>query len=193
MSLRIDLIGKTFGRLAVASHHEYNRWNCTCVCGNTSTVASYDLRSGHIQSCGCLQKERASEAKTTHGASRSPEYVSWCHMIERCENPKARQFKWYGAKGVSVCPQWRASFEAFLADMGPRPGVGYAIDRQDPTGDYEPNNCSWKPKGVGAKSSDIVFEGKTPTQWAAELGLTHSAITYRIRKFSDPRKRKAES
>lgn len=39
------------------------RWNCKCECGNECyNIDGRDLRTGHTKSCGCLQKERTSEA-----------------------------------------------------------------------------------------------------------------------------------
>lgn len=59
-----DLSGKRFGRLVVTNNHYSNnrqrRWKCICDCGNEAIVVSSDLKKGHTQSCGCLQKEKAS-------------------------------------------------------------------------------------------------------------------------------------
>lgn len=68
-----------------------------------------------------------------------PEYQSWCHMKSRCYNPKTRQYRWYGAKGIKVLYK---SFEEFLGDVGKRP-KGKSIDRINNNGNYELGNCKW--------------------------------------------------
>lgn len=64
-----SMIGKTFGRLTVLDYagDEYigkdnnSRYVCLCECGNKVIVGQSKLKSGHTKSCGCLQRQRASE------------------------------------------------------------------------------------------------------------------------------------
>lgn len=41
-----------------------------------------------------------------------------------------------------MCAKWRDSFEAFLADMGRCPD-GLTLERKDPFGNYDRQNCIW--------------------------------------------------
>lgn len=65
MYLANDVVGNKYGRLTIKREFKEltpRRVLCTCDCGNEVIVVKNDVISGHTQSCGCLQKERTSEA-----------------------------------------------------------------------------------------------------------------------------------
>lgn len=97
-------------------------------------------------------------------------------MKRRCDNPKNISYANYGGRGITVCPEWRDNFEAFLRDMGPRP-AGHSLDRIDNDKPYEPGNVRWATRGTQANNTRanrrITHSGvtKTLSQWAHEIGV----------------------
>lgn len=77
---------------------------------------------------------------------KAPEYACWRAMRKRCLNPREQNYPRYGGAGVRVCERW-ASFEAFKADVGPRPSPQHSLDRfPNALGNYEPGNVRWATK-----------------------------------------------
>jgi hypothetical protein len=125
-------------------------------------------------------------AAVTHGMTGTPEYQAWRNMYQRCTNPNNPQYDLYGERGVKVCGRWLESFDNFYADMGPRPGRHYSIDRIDTNGDYEPGNCRWATavQQSNNKRDNRVIEhngeSHTLTEWAAIAGLSKSGLRWRL-------------
>lgn len=161
-------------------------WLCKCDCGNEIEAASHDLRKSHTQSCGCLQKQRASESSRTHGMSRSLEHRIWSGMKTRCYNAKHQSYNGYGSRGIKVCERWH-DFSNFLADIGTAPSPSHTIERIDVNGDYEPSNCRWLHKSDQAKNTrrsiKLTMDGitKGPEEWAPLVGISAWAIRERVK------------
>lgn len=183
---RDELAGKHFGRLVVVGFsHKTERgdlyWACRCSCGNEKTVRAGMLRNGHVQSCGCLQRE----AVTTHGGTKTRSFKSWESMRQRCNNPNAPDFASYGGRGIKVCDQW-ADFATFLKDMGERP-EGQSLDRIDVNGDYEPGNCRWadpyqqQRNRQGTEYLTHCGLRLSYPDWAARTGVPAKIIRWRLR------------
>lgn len=119
---------------------------------------------------------------------RSPEYNCWQNMKARCHNPKHPKFAAYGARGITVCPRWRNSFDNFLADMGRRPTGMSSIDRKDGSRGYEPGNCRWATPRIQSENRPgfnniIEFCGKSQSlkAWAREIGISRESLRSRLK------------
>jgi hypothetical protein len=192
-----DLTGQRFGRLVALGFAGLMRvgkqgvtratWLCRCDCGNELVVVSGRLVSGVTQSCGCLMRQRVSEAHRTHGMSGTPEHAAWLNIRNRCRNPNTTHYADYGGRGIKVCDRWRDSFADFFADMGPRPSANHTIDRIDNGGDYEPGNCRWATMSEQCNNRrtcrNLTFQGETHTvtEWAQIRGIAVDTLLARVR------------
>lgn len=110
-------------------------------------------------------------------------------MIRRCEIETCPEYKNYGERGITICPEWRNSFITFF-EWSLRNGwfEGLSIDRIDVNGNYEPSNCRWTTMLVQQNNrrnnSIITFEGRTQTeaQWCRELEVCRGTIARRLQK-----------
>ena len=164
-----DLTGKRFGQLTVIRRAEnqngaHASWVCKCICGNECTVTSDHLKSGNTVSCGCVGA-KALQPHKTHGMSGSRLYKVWRNMVQRCENPNVESYKYYGARGITVCRQWRDDYAAFYEwamANGYDPNAKFGectIDRIDVNGNYEPDNCRWADMKVQRHNQRVSCSG----------------------------------
>lgn len=128
----------------------------------------------------------------SHGMAGTPTYISWQAMLNRCQNPKHKNFYRYGQRGIKVCERWQ-QFAGFYADMGARPD-GCTLDRVDGTKGYEPGNCRWaddRTQQRNRKDLKVVeYHGKQVLLVDAIKNAKAAEITVyqRIQKGWDPEK-----
>lgn len=67
----------------------------------------------------------------------------WRTIISRCSDPSDPDYKYYGARGITIAPEWAADFEVFYAYVGDPPEPGLTLDRINNDGNYEPGNVRW--------------------------------------------------
>ena len=148
-----DLAGQRFGHLTALFRTENQGKNACWVChcsltGKITKVQAGALKRGLTTSARTRAEAMAEIGKTNfkHGNSRSnskrsPAYLSWMSMIQRCLNPNHQGYEYYGGRGITICDRW-LDFVNFLEDMGERP-IGTSIDRIDNDLGYFPGNCRW--------------------------------------------------
>lgn len=113
----------------------------------------------------------------------------WSNMKQRCANPNKRDFKYYGARGISVCEEWRQDFWNFYHwAMLNGYKDGLTIERVDYDRNYEPNNCKWIKATEQQRNmrTNRVFEvfGRrfTLTELCRLYGQPRSTVTDRLDK-----------
>ncbi|MCK5601423.1 hypothetical protein KAR91_06135 [Candidatus Pacearchaeota archaeon] len=116
--------------------------------------------------------------------TKTPTYISWVAMLQRCNNPKGPAYHNYGGRGIKVCDRW-LKFENFLCDMGERP-EGMSIEREDNDKGYELGNCKWatvKEQSRNRRTNRrLTYNGETKTvvEWSETVGISAGIIGSRL-------------
>jgi predicted HTH transcriptional regulator len=105
-------------------------------------------------------------------------------MLERCRNTNHKDYKNYGARGISISEDWLVYLN-FLRDMGERPR-GTQIDRIDNNKGYFSGNCRWatpRENSSNRRSTRLVDLGDekvTVAELARRLNTSRQTIRHRL-------------
>lgn len=121
----------------------------------------------------------------------SVEYAALRNAIHRCHNPKQKQYKDYGGRGIYVCDRWRNSFVDFINDVGPKPSPELTLDRLDNNKGYEPGNVAWRNRKEqasnrrSAKAALITINGvsRSAAEWSKVSGIHPATIRSRVNRL----------
>ena len=114
------------------------------ICKNGFRAQTYAVKKRSTTMCVDCSVDLKSSKRITHGDSGSKLYNVWNSMKRRCSDPKVEFYDNYGGRGISVCDDWKNSYEMFR-DWSLSNGYSnlLSIEREDNDGNYEPSNCKW--------------------------------------------------
>lgn len=124
-----------------------------------------------------------------HGKAKDPLYNICTQMIARCHNPNNASYYNYGARGITVCDEWRydrSKFVDWAKENGYRKGL--SIDRIDNSKGYSPDNCRWVERLIQQNNTRrnryLTVDGETHSisEWARIKGISKNSIETRLRR-----------
>lgn len=123
-----------------------------------------------------------------HGMTGTRLYNIWNSMKGRCGNPNNKSYKDYGGRGITVCEEWLISLLTFYNwAMSHGYSDDLTLERENPNGNYEPDNCCWIPKSEqqeNCRNTVYVFafgESKTLRKWSEDARCVVNYLTLRTR------------
>lgn len=191
-------IGETHGIYTIVDllpdKDTYGHWiyKCECVKCGYIRFSHYGAIAGPKSAIRCCNHLRANGEPKPYikGVWKHPRIGSiFGGLMLRCYNKNDRSYRWYGARGVGVCDEWRSNpfkFEEWALSNGYTDNL--TIDRIDSNKDYCPENCRWVTLQNNAKYKSttgvltVDNVSHTGKDWANECGLGCNTINTMLRE-----------
>ena len=127
-------------------------------CGTEFRASTNSVQRGNTKSCGCYRKKITGKLNKTHGLGRTRLCTVWRGIKDRTLNPKNKQYKYYGDRGITICEEWKNDFMTFYEwarSNGYEENKGLSIDRINNDGNYCPENCRWTTQTIQIRNRRI--------------------------------------
>lgn len=182
--------------------HRRPQATTTCVvCHKAFQAERSKIAKGKRTCCSKSCRGRIAVSKQTNGGRKpthggcvggklTPLYSRWSSMKARCHSSTCQKYGRYGARGITMCKEWRDSFRAFerwSLENGFLPEL--QIDRINNDRGYSPKNCRWITgiENQANRHNSLIFpSGETTAQVAARLGMSPNSIRERLKRGMTP-------
>lgn len=183
---RLTVVGEPYMKSTPSGPVKFVRCSCECD-GKIIEVRKTALKSGTTKSCGCYNREAASERMSKmnepkmHGLVDHPLYGSWTVMKNRCYN-KASPI--YLGDGFEVYEDWKKSFVSFY-EWALENGWcdGLVLSRKNENLGFFPDNCYFRSRG------DVIIENqdleKSRQTCLEKYGVDHPQKSKEVREKSE--------
>jgi hypothetical protein len=113
----------------------------------------------------------------------------WVTMRQRCYNPKAISYPYYGGRGIGVCPEWREEsllFYTWAIENGWKKGL--ELDRIDNEIGYSPDNCRFVSNSENARNRrsnvPLTYDGQTmlAIEWSEKININYRLLINRLHR-----------
>lgn len=147
-------------------------------CGKEFTARLNNVLTGNTKTCDCVKGEQ-------HGESGTRLYRIYSHILDRCNNPKCKEYKWYGARGIRCEFDSYTDFKNFALSNGYNDEL--TVERRDVNKSYCRENITFIPLELQARNTRqnvfMTYKGLTlcAAEWAEILGCNADTLTKRKR------------
>jgi ribosomal protein L37AE/L43A len=136
---------KDLGTIKEKHYKRFGIYECPD-CKEEITIRTDSINAGQEKCKSCSHQ--------THGGRNTRLYDTWRNMKSRCYKEINNRYQYYGAKGVTVCDEWKNDFAAFQKwsyENGYKDDLDLDKDRlchelKISPAIYSPKTCIWVTK-----------------------------------------------